>query len=50
MDAEGTNEGVTYLVGRTRQRVSEGEMRLYGKYFLCFLSFELCECIAYSEF
>lgn len=49
MDVEGTNKGVTYFVEGTGQRVNEGEMKLYSKYFLCLLSFELCECIAYSK-
>lgn len=50
MNVEGTNKVVTCLVEGTGQRVSEGERKLCREYFLCFLSFELCECIAYSEF
>lgn len=45
MNVLSTNKAVIYLVGGTGHKISEEEGEVNT-----FLSFESCECIAYSEF
>lgn len=40
VNVEGTKKMVACLVGRTEQRVSQGERRLFSEHFLRFLSVE----------